>query len=97
MSNQRCHDDDNEYLERGIYLLLFDELGVWAVVHDVGPEDRRSELAIDLLRIDILQLSIEDKFISIRPKINGSLLSQENEREDVAVLASTLDIEISSL
>ena len=84
-------------LEKGIYLLLFNEFGIWAVVHDVGPEDRRGQLAIDLLSIDILQLSIKDELVSIRPKIHSGLLAQEDESEDISMLASPLGLELPAL
>lgn len=71
------------------YLLLLNELRVRAVIHNIRSKDRRGQLAINLLSIDILQLSIENKLIAIRPQIYGSLLAQKNEREDITMLVST--------
>lgn len=79
-------------LSKGIYLLLFNELGIWAVVHNIRPEDRRGQLAIDFLGIDVLQLSIENELVAIRSEVYGRLLAQENECEDIPMLVSALDL-----
>lgn len=79
---------------KGIYLFLFNELGVWAVVHDIRPKDRRGQLAIDLLSIDILQLPIENELIPIRSEIHSGLLPQEDECEDIPMLVVALRNEL---
>lgn len=71
---------------------MFHELGVGAVVHDIGPKDGRGQFAVDLLSIDIFQLSIQNKLVALGPEINGGLLAQENESKDVTVLTSALDL-----
>jgi hypothetical protein len=68
------------------YLLLLHQLRVRAVVDDISTKDRSGQNRIDLLRIDILQLPIEDEIVSSSAKVDGGLLSQQNERKNITIL-----------
>lgn len=46
------------------YLLLLHELRVWAVVHDILAEDGRAERSVDLLRIHVLDLAVQDEVVA---------------------------------
>ena len=73
---------------RGIirYLLLLHQLGVWAIVHDVLAKDGRSQWRVDLLGIDVLDLSIQDKVVARRVQTHGHLAAEENKGKDIAIL-----------
>jgi hypothetical protein len=47
------------------YLLLFHKLGIRTVIDNISSKDRRSKLAVDFFRIDILKFTIQDKLIAI--------------------------------
>lgn len=50
------------------------------------PKYWSGQRRVYLLRIDVFQLSIQDKFGAFGSQANGSLFAEENEREDIAVL-----------
>ena len=58
-----------------LYLLLFHEFRVGAVVDNVGSEDRRCKLAVDFFGVDILQLSIEDELVAFNAEVDGCFLA----------------------
>lgn len=66
--------------------LLLHELGIWAIVDDVLAKDRSSQNAVDLLRIDVLLLSVQDKLVALGADVYGGLLAEEDEGENFAVL-----------
>ena len=68
------------------YLLLLHELRVGAVVDDILAKDRCAEWGVDLLGIDILDLSVEDKVVACGVEANGHLATKEDEGEDIAIL-----------
>ena len=68
--------------------LLFHELRVGTVVDDIATKYGDRERAINLLGVDVLELSIEDEFVSIEPKIAGDFPAKECEGEDVTILGS---------
>lgn len=70
-------------------LFLFHQFGVWAVIDNILAKDRRSQDGINLLRIDILQLAIENKFITLSPQVHRSLLPQQYKRENIAILSQS--------
>lgn len=72
------------------YLLLLHELRVWAIVDDISSEDWGCEAGIDLLSVDILQLSVEDEFVALSTDVDSGLLAKQDESEDVAVLLPVL-------
>lgn len=72
--------------------LLLHELGIWAIVDDVLAKDRSGQNAVDLLRIDVLLLSIQDKLVALGADVYGGLLAEEDEGENFAVLQ---DIRVS--
>jgi hypothetical protein len=78
------------------YLLLLHQLRIRAVVHDILSKHRRSQHGIDLLRIDVLQLPIEDKIISLSSQIHRGLLPKQDEREDIAILNPSLSAHAQS-
>lgn len=69
-------------------LLLLHELRVGAVVDDVGAEDGGGQGAVYFFGIEIGVLSIEDEFVTIEAEVDGDVLSEELESEDVAILRS---------
>ena len=68
------------------HLFLLHQLRIWTVIHDLFPEDRRGQWTVYLLRIDIFELSIEYKFISLHPQTDCRLLPEQNKGENVTVL-----------
>lgn len=68
------------------YLLLLHELSIGAIVDDVTTEDGGSERGVDLFGVHITKLAIEDELISLGAKVDGGLLAEENESEDVTIL-----------
>jgi hypothetical protein len=77
-------------IDANVYLLLLHQLGVGAIIYNVGTEDRCSQLAIDLLGVDILQFPVQDELIAFGAEVHGSLLTQEYEGEDFTVLFSSI-------
>jgi hypothetical protein len=55
---------------------LLHQFGVWTVVDHVRAKDGRCQLAVDFFRVDILELSIQDEFISFDSKIDCDLLAE---------------------
>lgn len=68
------------------HLLLLHELRVRAVIDDTCTENWRGEVGVDLLRVHVLQLSIEDELVAGCSKVYSRLLPEENEGEDIAIL-----------
>ena len=68
------------------HLLLLHQLGVGAVVYNILAKDRSGEGAVDLLGVDILDLSVEDKVVACGVEANGHLATKEDEGEDIAIL-----------
>jgi len=67
-------------------LFLFHELRVWAVVHDIGTEHRRSQRTVYLLCIDILELPVKDEVVAFHAQANRGLLAKQDECEDITIL-----------
>jgi len=67
-------------------LLLFHQLSVGAVIDDVLAEDGSREHGVDLLSVDILELAVQDEVVALSSDIDGGLLSEKNEGEDISVL-----------
>lgn len=67
-------------------LLLFHELRVWTVVHDIAAKHRDRERAVDLLGVHVLDLSIEDEVIAVKAKVARDFPAKKGESEDVTVL-----------
>lgn len=68
------------------HLLLLHQLRVGAVVDDILAEDGSGERAVDLLGVDILDLSVEDEVVALGVEADSHLAAKENESEDIAVL-----------
>jgi hypothetical protein len=68
------------------YLLLLHELRVRAVVDNIAAKDRGRQWRINLFGANIAQLAIHDELIALCAQIDGSLLAEKNERENVTVL-----------
>lgn len=75
-----------------IHLLLLHQFGIRTVIYNAGTKDRGSEGAVDFLGIGIFQLSVEDEFVALSAKKDGSLSTQKHECEDVAILGISLAI-----
>lgn len=74
-------------------LLLLHQLGVGAVVDNILAEDRSSERAVDLLGVDVLELSIEDEVVALGVEADSHLATEENKGKDVAILFASQRIE----
>lgn len=70
----------------GGYLLLLHEFRVGAVVDDVGTEDWGGDGTVDLFRVDVLELAVENEFVAVDAEVNRRLLSKEDEGKDISVL-----------
>lgn len=72
--------------EHKSHLLLLHQLGVGAVVDDITSEDGGGQDSVNLLSVDILELSVEDEVVSSRAYSHGGLFAEENKGENVAIL-----------
>jgi hypothetical protein len=70
----------------GIHLLLLHEFRIGTIIDDVTPKYRGCQGRIDFLGTHIFELSVQDKVIALSTEINGSLLSQKDERENISIL-----------
>lgn len=68
-------------------LLLLDELRIGTVVDDVASEYGGREWAVDLLRIDVLELAVEDEIVAFDAEIDGNLPSEQDKGEYLAILS----------
>lgn len=73
--------------DRKSHLLLLHQLGVGAVVDDIASEDGGGQDGVNLLSVDILELSVEDEVVSSGAYSHGGLLAEENKGENVAILS----------
>lgn len=73
---------------RKTHPLLLHELAVGAVIDDIPAKDRRGQDTVDLLGIDILGLAIQDELVALGADIDGGLLAEENEGENIAKLCA---------
>ena len=74
------------YIVNVAHLLLLHELGVGAIVDDILAKDGGGERAVDLLRVDVLDLSVEDEVVALGVEADSHLATEENESEHIAVL-----------
>lgn len=56
-------------------LLLLHELGVGAVVDNIGTEDGSGEGAVDFFGVDILELAVEDEVVALSTETDSCLLA----------------------
>ena len=68
------------------YLLLLHKLGVGAVVDNIAAKDGRSEVGVDFLSVDILELAVEDKVVSGGANSDSGLLSEEDKGKNISIL-----------
>lgn len=68
------------------YPLLLHEFGIGTVVDHILSEYRPGQFVVDLLRIDVLLLAVQDELVALRTNVDGGLLAEENEGENIAVL-----------
>jgi len=66
--------------------LLLDELRVGAVVDHIAAKDGCRERAVDLLRVEVRELAVEDKLVSVDAEVRRDLAAEEDKGEDVAIL-----------
>lgn len=71
------------------YLLLLHQLRIGTIVDDILAEYRCGERAVDLFRIHILELSVEDEVVSSGANSDSGFLSEEDKGEDIAVLVQS--------
>lgn len=68
------------------YLLLLHQLGIGAVVYNILAKYRSGEGAVDLLGVDILDLSVENEVVALGTKVDSHLATEKNEGEYIAIL-----------
>lgn len=68
-----------------MYLLLLHELRIRTIIDHILAKNGRSERTVDLLRIHIAQLSIQNEVVALGPQAYRRLLTQEDKGEDIAV------------
>lgn len=73
------------------YLLLLHELRVGAVIHHVASEYGGGQGGVDLFGIYVLELSVKDEVVARGANGDSGLLSEKNEREDIAILETHED------
>jgi len=66
--------------------LLLDELRVGTVVDHIAAKDGCREGAVDLLRVEVRELAVEDKLVSVDAEVRRDLAAEEDKGEDVAIL-----------
>ena len=57
-------------------LLLLHQFGVRAIIDHILSKDRCSQDSINLLRVDILQLAIENEVVALSSQIHCCLLAK---------------------
>lgn len=67
-------------------LLLLHQLRIGAIVHHILAEDRSRQGRINLLCIDVFELSIQYELIALRSEADGGLFAEKNKGEYVAIL-----------
>jgi hypothetical protein len=72
---------------RDNYLLLLHETVIGAIVHDTFSKDGRSQMGVRLLGANLREPSIEHKVIALGAQADSHLLSEQNERKDIAILS----------
>lgn len=72
----------------GAYFLLFHELRIRNIIHDILPEHGCRQDRIYLFRIQIFQLPVEYELIPSFAKVDGDFPAKEDEGEDIAILRS---------
>jgi len=70
----------------GAHLFLLHELRVGAVVDDILAKDRCAERGVDLLGVDVLDLSVEDEVVAGGVEAHSHLAAEEDKGEDIAIL-----------
>lgn len=65
---------------------LLHQFGIGTIVDNIFAKDRSCQRCVYLLRIDVFQLSIEYKLVTLRAQTDSGLLAEKNECKDVAVL-----------
>ena len=76
------------------HLLLLHQLRVRTVIHHVLAKDWGRERTVNLLRIDILQLPVQNEIVALGAQTHSRLLAQKNEGEDLAVLLTAGEEEL---
>ena len=76
------------------YLLLLHQFRVGTIVDNISSKDRRCKHRIDLLGIDVLVFAVQDELIAISSQVDGRLLSQQNERETIAIFRLAVEEEL---
>lgn len=75
-------------IETPTHLLLFHELRIRAVVHDILAKHGASQGVVDLFGVDVLGLAVQDEVVTLGIQADGHLPAEQNEGEDIAVLRS---------
>lgn len=68
------------------YLLLLHKLRVGAVVDNILAKDGGGERCVDLLRVDVLDLSVQDEVVALGVEHDGHLATEKDKSEDISVL-----------
>ena len=71
------------------HLLLFHQFGIRTIVDNMCTKNRCSQRAVNLFCIQVLMFAVQDEIVAFDAQADGSLLSQENEGEYIAVLRAT--------
>jgi hypothetical protein len=76
------------------HLLLLHELRVGAVVDDILAKDRCAERGVDLLGVDVLDLSVEDEIVAGGIEADSHLTTEEDEGKDIAILRRVSHVQV---
>jgi hypothetical protein len=71
-------------------LLLLHELGIGAIVDNVLAKDGSGQNRVDVLGVDVLELSVQNKVVALSADVDGGLLAEQDKGVDVAVLFPVL-------
>ncbi len=70
------------------YLLLLHELRIRAIIYDIFAKDGRAQRGVDLLCIDVLDLSIQDEVIARCVQAHCHFTAEEDKGINVAILCT---------
>lgn len=68
------------------HLLLLHQLGVGAIIDDIGSKHRSGQGRVDLFGADITQLAVQDELVTLGTQVDSRLFAEENKGENVAIL-----------
>lgn len=76
--------------EMSTYPLLLHEFGMRSVIHNITPPTRSRKSIIDLFRVQIGLLAIQDEVVPFRSEVRCDLPAEHDESEYIAILQNSI-------